>query len=290
MVQRLRGGGPPHQTIAFLIDGASSATIVNDITLLDPSSVVQVTESHNSAAKGAQVETTAVGLMTRMWQLRDGSWVAFSVKASFAESLDINVLAECSLDAELSLIADKFEKQELCPKGITSSDPSCEIPLARVHNMFYVHTAALPVVCEEDRTPSRVNYAIDGQKIGLLGSPSLGSAMPLTATSLLKQSSTTALHKRPTPSDGALALQTKLDLPKHVYRNKAGATLPYYAQVWNSERNVHVGSYASPQEASTAGCEFKLEHELHESAKRAGHACNLQINPKRPSLHAWALA
>ena len=146
---RIRGGGPSNQTIKFLIDGASTTTLVNDITLLDPSSVSQVTETHNTAAQGATVQTTAVGLMSRMWQLRDGSWVPFSLNASFAELLDVNVIAECSLDAELHLIAVKFEKQELRPKGTTNSDPSREIPLARTGDLFYVHTADVPVVSDE---------------------------------------------------------------------------------------------------------------------------------------------
>ena len=189
MVKRLclRGGGPSNQTITFLIDGASNATIVNDITLLDPSSIVQVTESHNTAAQGAQIQTTAVGLMSRMWQLRDRRWVAFSMKASFAESIDVNVIAEHSLDSELSLVADKFEKQVLRPKGNADSDPSQEVPLTRSNNLFYVHTAALPVVNKEDSTSSRVNYTMDARKIGLLAPPSLGSAMLISSCSASKQ-------------------------------------------------------------------------------------------------------
>jgi hypothetical protein len=72
-----------NQIVKFLIDGASSDTIVNDIDLLMPGTVVHSTSQYKTARTGSEMKTTAHGLLSRMWQQRNQSWVAFEPIRAF---------------------------------------------------------------------------------------------------------------------------------------------------------------------------------------------------------------
>ena len=346
---RLRGGSP-NQTVKFLIDGASNATIVNDIALLDPNSVTQVTEIHKTAGHGATIRTTAAGLISRMWQLRNQSWVGFTLKASYSESIDVNVMSETALYTELGLVTDKFERQALRPPNVSEHDPSLEVLLTMLGELFYVHTIAMPTTDDQNSSSSRTNYAISSHSLA----SALGASKPLaltpakdglvnqhdiispddrlvddddepddepepavtsssrksslrprsltvSTTSMPTKPSSLVIHKRPNgrapnsrygpgvqiwDSDNgcwydpnqwssygeagkSVHADDKRKLPKHVYHNRPGAQLPYYAQVWNGTKNVTLGSYATQQQASLAATRFKLNNDLDESAKRA---------------------
>ena len=295
-VLRIRGSGGDNQNVTFVIDGATSYTIVNDINLLEAESIEYVTETHKTARAGSQIETTAKGNVHRMWQLRNESWVPFSLPALFSEHLDENVMAERDLYRVLNLVTDKFEDVALKPK-----DATCrlfDVPLLDLNGICYVKTIPAPSTAIETAasSSSRVNYALS------LPTRSLSTRSSSTSSSALacvpkqyatefapKQYATKRPHQvhkqpkgRPRKSrygPGACvwnSIDGKWDDPnependeetfkqiasklKHVYYTSKGAK-PFMAQVSINNKLYTVGKYYDATEAAIAAADFKLEH------------------------------
>ena len=288
-----RIGNASTETVPFLIDGASSFTLVNDISLLEPGSVQTTTCSHSTARAGCAIEPSASGTLTRLWQQRDGSWEIFSISALYCAEVDENVLAEHSLFNELRLIPDKFEKQALIPA--VQTNPGMEIPLVACGNVFYVHTINVPVMVEISNVP-RANFC--------LNMPTLADMAPAPSPIHVVETSEsvdngqkrmcagfgrvpggehthldTAEHaaaddnrdRDRCTSKSRLSHSSNDDLPKYVCRTSPTATnaLPFRASYGvpfvstvprgsGRRKTVTVGYYADPTQASRDAVAFKL--------------------------------
>ena len=270
----LRGGGGVNQAVRFLIDGATSFTMVNNINLLEPESIEYVTDTHKTARAGSVVVTTARGIIRRMWQLRNESWVCFALPALFSAELDENVVAESHLYNELHLVADKFVRVALVPANATNA--LSDVPLSELSGVCYVHTIAVPTTDEESF--SRVNFAVTVRP-----GPCLASSAPRPDKQPYKRPLGRAPHSRygrgvctwnnvdgvwDDPNEGRTIDSTE-ELPMHVHRIGSGKWLakPYCGQISLGGTLHHVGIFADPIEAAVAVADYKLLHAPHKAPR-----------------------
>ena len=270
----LRGGGGVNQAVRFLIDGATSFTMVNNINLLEPESIEYVTDTHKTARAGSVVVTTARGIIRRMWQLRNESWVCFALPALFSAELDENVIAESHLYSELHLVADKFVRVALVPANATNA--VSDVPLSELSGVCYVHTIAVPTTDEE--SSSRVNFAVTVHP-----GPCLASSAPRPDKQPYKRPLGRAPHSRygpgvctwnnvdgvwDDPNEGRTVDSTE-ELPMHVHRIGSGKWLakPYCGQISLGGTLHHVGIFADPIEAAVAVADYKLLHAPHKAPR-----------------------